>query len=234
MLKGTHHTKEAKEKLRKFNLGKKHTEKTKLKVSKAMKGRKVTWGNKISKAQKGKKLSKEHIKKISNSNKGKKLSEETKKKISKANKGNKLTEEHKRKISIGRLKRKKELGYLNSIETRKKMSIAMKGNCVGEKHHGWLGGKSFEPYGLEFNNALKGKVRKRDNYICQKCDKKEKDEYRGKYKSKLTTHHIDYDKENNKEKNLITLCGICNTIVNKNRKYWTKYFNKLIKNYYDK
>ena len=40
----------------------------------------------------------------------------------------------------------------------------------------------------------------------------------------LTVHHIDYDKENCKENNLITLCKQCNSRVNFNRKYWTNYF----------
>ena len=41
--------------------------------------------------------------------------------------GYKQTEEHKRKRSEALLKRKKELGYINSPETRKKMSLALTG-----------------------------------------------------------------------------------------------------------
>ena len=47
-------------------------------------------------------------------------------------------------------------------------------------------------------------------------------------KRKLDVHHIDYDKKNNDPKNLISLCRKCHMKTNKNRKYWTKYFqNKL-------
>jgi len=43
-------------------------------------------------------------------------------------------------------------------------------------------------------------------------------------------HHKDYDKENNKEDNLICLCRKCNMKVNKNREYWENYFENIIKN----
>jgi hypothetical protein len=46
----------------------------------------------------------------------------------------------------------------------------------------------------------------------------------------LTIHHIDYNKKNCKEENLITTCLWCNTRANFNRTYWQKfYINKLIK-----
>ena len=40
---------------------------------------------------------------------------------------------------------------------------------LGKKNNNWQGGKSFEPYGIEFSKKLKEEVRKRDNYRCQQC-----------------------------------------------------------------
>lgn len=88
----------------------------------------------------------------------------------------------------------------------------------GEKSPVWLGGVSFEPYPSEFNNKLKRKIKVRDGYQCQLCGTKEK----------LAVHHIDYDKQNNKINNLITLCLSCNVKVNKNREHWTDYFQRRI------
>lgn len=46
---------------------------------------------------------------------------------------------------------------------------------------------------------MKEKVKKRDNYKCVECGKKEE----------LVIHHIDYDKTNCEMDNLITLCKEC-------------------------
>lgn len=83
----------------------------------------------------------------------------------------------------------------------------------GENHPAWNGGSSFEEYGVEFNQALKDKIRARDNYECQLCGKKEN----GK---QHITHHIDYDKTNNKPENLILLCNSHHSKTNYNRQYW--------------
>lgn len=88
----------------------------------------------------------------------------------------------------------------------------------------WQGGKSFEPYGLDFNKSLKDKIRKRDKYTCQECGKKQKE-----LGYKLSIHHINYNKKNNQEKNLISLCRQCHIKTNFNRKDWINYFGKKIK-----
>jgi len=107
-------------------------------------------------------------------------------------------------------KRKHKLGVLNS---------------KGKYNPNFQGGLSNFPYPLEFSNKLKSKIRKRDNYTCQKCGITEKD-YSMVYGNVLAVHHIDYNKENCKETNLTTLCNKCNSEVNFNRDYWTDYFNK--------
>lgn len=122
----------------------------------------------------------------------KKHLEKSKKNMSKAHTGKKLSEEHKRNIGLAE---------------------------QGEKNWNWLGGKSFEPYGLEFNKELKEKIRKRDNYECQECHKKQEES-----KGKLSVHHIDYNKKNNSPTNLISLCQKCHVKTNHNRKHWEKHF----------
>lgn len=92
----------------------------------------------------------------------------------------------------------------------------------GDKCWLWKGGLN-KPYGLEFNNQLRGQIRKRDNYICQQCNFKQK-----QLKYKLSVHHIDYNKQNNNLNNLVSLCKVCHSQTNYIRKDWIDYFqNKL-------
>lgn len=97
----------------------------------------------------------------------------------------------------------------------------------GEGHPFWRGGVSFEPYPPEFNERLKEKIRRRDCYICQRCGMMQKESL-GEFQKKLAIHHIDYDKENCDESNLIALCPKCNSDVNFNREYWTRYFSQKV------
>lgn len=86
----------------------------------------------------------------------------------------------------------------------------------GIKHWNYINGSSKYPYPFEFTKELKKQIIKRDNYTCQKCFT---------YSNKsLAVHHIDYNKQNCKENNLITTCKKCNSAVNFNRDYWYAYF----------
>jgi len=82
------------------------------------------------------------------------------------------------------------------------------------KEHGTI--RSLFPYDSSFNKAIKDSIAKRDNYTCQKC--------KAKYPFPYHVHHIDYDKMNTKQSNLIYLCGSCHSKTNYNRDYWQKYF----------
>lgn len=99
-----------------------------------------------------------------------------------------------------------------------------------ELHWNWQGGISFEPYSYYFNEELKEKIRKRDNYQCQGegCPMTQ-EEHLIIYDRSLTIHHIDYNKKNCKESNLINLCLQCNSRVNFNRNYWINYFKNKLK-----
>jgi hypothetical protein len=44
----------------------------------------------------------------------------------------------------------------------------------------------------------------------------------------LTIHHIDYNKQNCNEENLITLCKGCNTRANYNKDYWLIKYKKIL------
>lgn len=96
--------------------------------------------------------------------------------------------------------------------------------CSGKYRKGilnpaWLGGSSFYPYPLIFNKELKSKIRERDNYKCLLCGVPEIEICK-----KLDIHHIDYNKNNCEESNLISLCYKCHLKTNRNRTYWKKYF----------
>jgi len=68
---------------------------------------------------------------------------------------------------------------------------------------------------------LKEYIKSRDGYICLNimCGNK----------VDLVVHHIDYNKENCEDKNLITLCRSCNFKVNYNRKWNTEMFSRIMK-----
>lgn len=93
----------------------------------------------------------------------------------------------------------------------------------GSNHPSWRGGLSFEPYGLEFNNILKERIRNRDNHKCQYCGISESEHY-----CKLNVHHINYIKTDNQEANLISLCKKCHSKTNTRRWFWESYFNMKI------
>jgi len=153
-------------------------------------------------------------------------------------KGNKIqlgkhhTEETKMMMS---LKRK---GIPKSEETKRRMSESSKGKIFSEEHKknisknhhdvsfdknpSWLGGKSFEPYGLEFNDNLKEVIRNRDRRKCFLCEKTELENGEN-----LHCHHIDYNKRNNNPNNLISLCRKCHLKTNFNRNYWMNHFKEI-------
>lgn len=103
----------------------------------------------------------------------------------------------------------KIVGYINrgkkrSKATKSKYSLAKGGNGI----------PYFDcSYPKEFYYIRK-QIRQRDNYICNLCNK---------YGNEV--HHIDYDKQNCKEDNLITLCLRCHRKTNTNRTFWQYYFD---------
>jgi hypothetical protein len=230
----------------KHMLGKTLSEATKSKISSFHKGNTYSLGKNqteihkqnISKALKGIKRSEEYKNKFrGNKNPfyGKKHSEESKRIISEANKGKKLPEKHKKMLADLASQRRGKLhplfgtkgywaGKKRSEETCKKFSVAqLKRFSNKENHPRWLGGLSLNPYPTEFNNKLKLNIRTRDNFTCCLCGKTEREELED-FNQVLCVNHIDFDKNNCKEENLNTLCVRCNAKINRERDYWTHYF----------
>ena len=152
----------------------------------------------------------------STSLKGQKRSKVVRERMSEAHKGQTAWNKGKKHSKETKAKMKAAWDYKKHVtkKIKEKISIAFRGN----KNPNWKGGISFEPYSVDWTKTLRRSIRERDHYICQLCNQ---------YGN--TIHHIDYDKKNCDPKNLINLCKSCNSKVNFNRKYWVKYFMKLLK-----
>ena len=100
---------------------------------------------------------------------------------------------------------------------------------LGESSHFWLGGKSFEPYTLDFNAKIKRFVKNRDGR-CMNCNVST-DDLR-ELKRKICAHHIDYNKLNSFPQNLVCLCSKCHSPTNQNRQHWTVFFQSMLKEQY--
>lgn len=121
----------------------------------------------------------------------------------------------------------------NKPESKAKQSAARKkyfaenpGITTREKNSNWKGGTSFLPYPFEFDGNLKNFIRTRDNYTCQLCGKTKRE-----IGKNLCVHHINYDKGDLFDLNLILLCNSCNGKVNKNRDMWEDYFTYKLLNF---
>jgi hypothetical protein len=119
---------------------------------------------------------------------------------------------------------KKNKGRKQSEETCKKRSISGKGkhDHNREQNPNWKNGASFLPYPSIWTKKLRQRIIKRDNNECQNpnCS--------GKTKI-LSVHHIDYFKDNCSDLNLITLCCVCNSKANHNRKFWEKTYTTIVR-----
>ena len=174
-------------------------------------------------------------------NTGKKQSIKTRKKrsrtmIDKRKNDKEYVKRHKDAMNRKEIKEKcarPHIGRIQSIKERQQRSkslkkyyiehpeIIEKTKHIGKNNGMWNGGSSFEPYLDEWTESFKNKIRIRDNFTCQMpgCNI-----HQDKLKSKLSIHHIDYNKQNNEEKNLISLCNSCHSKTNYNRQYWKNLF----------
>ena len=198
--------------------GFKHSEETKKKISDNKKGKKPVGGtldvlarNRFKKGQIPWNKNKKQLKTTGDLNPSKR--EDVRLKISRALKGRIFSDDWKNNISKGKKGKKSSQGFIDKCKLR-----------VLEKNSNWKGGKSFEPYSLEFNKNLKEAIRNRDGRKCQICGQTELDSIRN-----LSVHHIDYDKRNCNPDNLISLCHKCHSRTNGKRSFWISFFNKQIR-----
>jgi len=152
------------------------------------------------------------IRSVSEARMGIKASYETRKLFSKLHKG-----KGNPMYGVHRFGKKNPFyGKCHSKKTKKQFSISHGGTGIpGE----------LSEYGPEFNKQLKEKVR---DFWNRKCMFPECGIPGAECLTKIPVHHIDYDKMNNCEVNLIPLCRKHNAMVNKNRKFWEEYFTKLM------
>ena len=201
------------------------------KMSTSLKGRKVwnknkTWeeiyGSEESKIRKEKHIENNWLpnmqspqarKKVGDKLRGKKRPLEVGKKISLALTGVPLSESHKKSLSIHHW----DTSGVNNPMYGKR----------GKDATNWMGGLSSFPYPFEFNKYLKEYIKKRDNYFCQNCFSK------GDKLGRLYIHHINYDKINCSEYNLITTCSSCNSKANFKRDKWEKLYREKIDKIYN-
>lgn len=103
-------------------------------------------------------------------------------------------------------------------ETKSKLSLSHGGSGIPYEN---------SEYNESFNEKLRNEIRERDSYICQNSDCfMTQEEHFIRYGKDLEVHHIDYDKKNSNENNLITLCRPCHVRTNFNRDYWEKCFRE--------
>ena len=171
---------------------------------------------------------------------GKKFSEKTKLKLSIMRKGKSVgkgipkSEAHKEKI-------RQTLKGRTPPNKGKKMTDAQKQKISqnhwtknpkyqGKNHPSYKGGRKRDyEYSSLFTSEFKKNIFSKSNYTCQLCGIRNK---KGLGKSiKLHCHHINYNKRDMDEKNLIVLCNSCHAKTNHNREYWKKLFNYQPKQY---
>ncbi len=162
---------------------------------------------------------------------GKKHSKKTIEKIKEKRVLQKIKHSQKTKDKIGNaLRRKKKTKQHIKNMIKNHADISGSNNPMygmyGELSPNWMGGTSFEPYTLDFNNAFKESIRERDG-CCMVCLRTEEE-----LNKKLFIHHIDYNKLNSFPQNCISVCNSCHSKTNTNRVHWIKFFQSLLSKRY--
>jgi len=145
-----------------------------------------------------------------------------------------------------RRKGKKPQDFLKNIdceEYSKKLSCSLSGKNnprYGKSNsykfrvlHSWRMWRKLNPrwrgircnnYPAEFDEILKERIREREGRRCFICGKSEEMNSR-----KLAVHHIDYDRNNCDEGNLVALCDTCHMSTSfGDRKKWIEFFSKTL------
>lgn len=98
----------------------------------------------------------------------------------------------------------------------------------GEGNPSWKGGICSDEYcELWAIKEYKEMIKKRDNNRCLNpyCS--------GEYTNNLVLHHIDYNKKNCSEENLITICNSCNSKANTDREWHMFWYQTILQKRYN-
>lgn len=117
------------------------------------------------------------------------------------------SKEFRDKISKSSTERWKDPEYKKRVSASIKIAYQnpdVRAKVSGENSNFFRTGKGRQEYPREFNSALKETIRRRDDYMCQMPDC-----YALQSGKAFPVHHIDHNRNNNIESNLITLCPRC-------------------------
>ncbi len=135
--------------------------------------------------------------------------------------GTKLSKEECERHRQRAIKKWKDLDYRSKqITTRSSKEFRNKISKILSTASRWyIHGNSLHMYSMEWTKEKRQKIRRRDKFTCQipECSK-----------HGLSVHHIDYNKQNCDDFNLITLCKSCHSKTGFNREYWIEYFNDIM------
>lgn len=114
--------------------------------------------------------------------------------------------------------------------SRKCQGKAKRGENSGQRNGRYVHGKADSPYPMGFTNRLKKEIRDRHAGKCALCGTdKTANGSRG-----MDVHHIDYNKENLNQWNLIPLCRVCHGKMHgapSQRARWIEKLSKLLEDY---
>jgi hypothetical protein len=98
---------------------------------------------------------------------------------------------------------------------------------ANEKNPFYIDGRCPDPYGPEFNRALRQSIRERDGHQCRNCGA-------GEDGRRLEVHHIDYNKRHNDPCNLIYICKPCHdkTQARSTRPFWQEHYQTMRDRFY--
>jgi len=155
------------------------------------------------------------------------MSEQQKQKISKSNKLVIHTQEWNSRVWIANIGKKRSEEVKNKLSESHKWYIMpeeqkqkIREKLIWELGSNWQWWISSLPYSIGWTRKFKKKIRERDEFTCQVCWEK-------KWWASYPIHHIDYNKLNCNDSNLVTLCRCCHAKTNHNRASWIVFFTSL-------
>jgi hypothetical protein len=117
-------------------------------------------------------------------------------------------------IPLSHMTRRRSCSEICSGELRSRLT-------TGGANPNWCGGLSRLPYPWDFTKVTSKAIKQRDGFTCQNPGCSGTD-------PRLTAHHINYQKQDCRPENLITLCSACNSKANFDRDRWQRFYAEII------